>query len=216
VLVQRSPEARFTAVDLSGESLAQARAAVARAGAGHVEFVRADIFDLPFDPGSFDHVFVCFVLEHLSEPVQALLALRRMLRPGGTLTLIEGDHGSVFFHPESAAARAAIACQVELQRRAGGSAFIGRALGPLLRAAGFDDARVEPRMVYVDANRPDWARGFTRDTFAAMIEGVADRAVETGLVERSAFDEGVRALHRAAEGDGVFCYTFFKAVASSA
>jgi hypothetical protein len=46
-----------------------------------------------------------------------------------------------------------------------------------------------------------------------MIEGVADRAVEAGLADRATFDEGVRALHRTAEADGVFCYTFFKAVA---
>ena len=39
-----------------------------------------------------------------------------LLRPGGTITVIEGDHGSAYFHPESAAADAAIQCQVELQR----------------------------------------------------------------------------------------------------
>ena len=44
--------------------------------------------------------------------------------------MIEGDHGSAYFHPDSAAARAAIACQVELQARAGGDALIGRQLYP--------------------------------------------------------------------------------------
>ena len=38
---------------------------------------------LPFDAESFDHVFVCFVLEHLADPVAALARLRRLLRPGG-------------------------------------------------------------------------------------------------------------------------------------
>ena len=51
----------------------------------------------------FDHVFVCFVLEHLARPVEALSILERLLRPGGTITLIEGDHGSTYFHPDSAA-----------------------------------------------------------------------------------------------------------------
>ena len=43
----------------------QARGPMRRAFA-NVQFRQADIFALPFAPGSFDHVFVCFVLEHLS------------------------------------------------------------------------------------------------------------------------------------------------------
>ena len=63
---------------------------------------------MPFAPESFDHVFVCFVLEHLSRPVEALAILNRLLRPGGTMTVIEGDHGSAYFHPDSSAAQLAI------------------------------------------------------------------------------------------------------------
>lgn len=159
-------------------------------------------------------MFVCFVLEHLRDPLQALAALKRQLRPGGTITVIEGDHGSACFHPEDAAARAAIEAQVTLQRAAGGDPSIGRRLYPLLREAGFTAARVLPRLVYVDGSRPELAEGFTRRTFTAMIEGVREPAVAAGLIGREAFDDGVRALYRTAENGGVFCYTFFKAVAN--
>ena len=79
-LAARSPQARFTSIDLSEETLEEARRRVS--GSDNVEFRQADIFDLPFEPGSFDHVFVCFVLEHLAEPVAALERLKAMLRPG--------------------------------------------------------------------------------------------------------------------------------------
>lgn len=75
---------------------------------------------MPYPRESFDHVFVCFVLEHLSQPIAALNVLKAMIVPGGTITVIEGDHGSAYFHPDSAAAQRAVQCQVELQRRAGG------------------------------------------------------------------------------------------------
>ena len=39
------------------------------AGLANVTFERADLFDLPFAAGHFDHLFVCFVLEHLAAPV---------------------------------------------------------------------------------------------------------------------------------------------------
>jgi SAM-dependent methyltransferase len=211
-LAQRSPDARFTSVDISAASVAEAKGKVEQAGVGNVEFHQGDIFSLPFDPGSFDHVFVCFVLEHLSRPVDALVALRGLLRPGGTITLIEGDHGSAYFHPDSAAARAAIECQVELQYRAGGDALIGRRVYPTMVAAGFDAVSVSPRTVYVDASRPDLVDGFTRKTFTAMIEGIREPAIGAGLIEAERFDAGVRALHRTTEADGVFCYTFFKGV----
>ena len=91
--------------------------------------------------------------------------------------------------------------------------MIGRQLYPLLTQAGFGAVSVSPRMVYVDAGKPALVDGFTRKTFTAMIEGVREPALAAGLVERELFDEGIRALYRTAEADGVFCYTFFKAVA---
>lgn len=212
-LALNSPDAAITAIDISAASVAEAERRVTAAGFTNVRFAQADIFALPYPPGSFDHLFVCFVLEHLPRPVEALRALRRSLRPGGTITVIEGDHGSTYFHPESAAARAAIGCQVELQRRAGGDAMIGRALYPLLIEAGYSAPRVSPRMVYVDGSRPDLIEGFTRRTFAAMIAGVREPALAAGLTSAEGFDRGIRDLYRTAEVDGVFCYTFFKAVA---
>jgi cyclopropane fatty-acyl-phospholipid synthase-like methyltransferase len=98
-LARRSPDARFTSVDVSASSIAEARRRAERAGLTNVELRQADIFALPFQRGSFDHVFVCFVLEHLSRPVEALAILHAMLKPGGTITVIEGDHGSAYFHP---------------------------------------------------------------------------------------------------------------------
>lgn len=115
-LARRSPGAQFTSVDVSAGSIAEAERRAGRAGVTNVEFRRTDIFALPFGPESFDHVFVCFVLEHLSQPVEALALLHILLRPGGSITVIEGDHGSAYFHPDSPAAHAAIQCQVELQR----------------------------------------------------------------------------------------------------
>jgi len=211
-LAQRSPNARFTSVDASADSVAEARRTTEAAGITNVQFHQADIFALPFAPESFDHVFVCFVLEHLSRPVEALAILNRLLRPGGTMTVIEGDHGSAYFYPDSSAAHRAIQCLVQLQRLAGGNALIGRQVYPLMVEAGLHAVHVSPRMVYVDSSRPELVDGFIRKTFTAMIEGVRESAIEAGITGPEAFDAGVRDLHRTAEADGVFCYTFFKGV----
>lgn len=212
-LARRSPDARFTSVDISADSIATAQRRVEQAGLLNVEFQQADIYALPLDAEMFDHVFVCFVLEHLLRPAEALTALAGLLRPGGTITVIEGDHGSAYFYPDGLAAYAAIQCQVELQRAAGGNSLIGRELYPLLAQAGFAAVTISPRMVYVDASRPDLVDGFTRKTFTAMIEGVREPAIAAGLSEPASFDAGIRDLLRTTEPDGVFCYTFFKGIA---
>jgi len=211
-LARRSPDARITSIDVSADSLAEAARRAEAAGLTNVEFQHADIFAPPFGAESFDHVFVCFVLEHLARPVEALAMLRGLLRPGGSMTVIEGDYGSTYFHPDSPAAQAAIQCQVTLQRAAGGNALIGRQLYPLMVEAGFDAIRVSPRMVYVDSSRPDLVDGFTRRTFTAMIESTREAAIAGGLIDPERFDAGVRDLHRTTQADGVFCYTFFKGV----
>ena len=213
-LARNSPRAQIVSIDVATQSLEQARARIREARLANVEFHHADLFDPPFDGESFDHVFVCFVLEHLRKPAAALAALKRLLKPGGTMTVIEGDHGSAYFHPDSDAAHEAIASLVELQRRAGGDAMIGRKLYPLLVSAGFDHVHVSARDVHVDASRPDLVDGFTRRTFTAMVEGVREEAIGSGIITADRFDAGIRALHRTAESDGVFCYTFFKGVAT--
>lgn len=211
-LATRSPGARFTSVDISADSLAEAGRRTDAAGITNVQFQRGDVFALPFEPQSFDHLFICFLLEHLARPVEALVVLQRLIKPGGTVTVIEGDHGSTYFHPDSVAAQRAVQCQVDLQRAVGGDANIGRRVFPLMVNAGVDDVHVSPRMVYVDSSRPDLVDGFTLKTFTAMIEGVRERALAAGLTDAAAFDAGIRDLRRTAETDGVFCYTFFKGV----
>jgi ubiquinone/menaquinone biosynthesis C-methylase UbiE len=212
-LARNSPGALITSIDISASSVSEARKKVEAAGFRNVRFQQGDIFHLPFKPASFDHVFICFVLEHLSRPLAALNALQNLLKTGGSITVIEGDHGSACFYPDSEAAHKSIQCQVELQRRTGGNAMIGRELYPLLSKAGFGSVRVSPRMVYADAGRPGLVDGFTRKTFTAMIEGIRNAALASGIIDAATFDEGIEDLYRTAEADGVFCYTFFKATA---
>jgi ubiquinone/menaquinone biosynthesis C-methylase UbiE len=212
-LAPNSPGATIVSVDIAGASLESARTRVAAVGATNVTFTQADVFHLPFEPETFDHLFVCFLLEHLPRVMEALACLREVLKPGGTITAIEGDHGSAYFHPDSKAAQKTIQCLIELQARAGGNSLIGRELYPLLSKAGFREVQVSPRMVYADANRPDLVEGFTRNTFNAMVEGVREPALRAGLIDEMTWERGIADLYRTAEPGGTFCYTFFKAVA---
>ncbi len=210
LLAASSPEAEIISVDVSPASLHQAKARIDAAGYRNVTFETADVFHLPFPEQSFDDVFVCFVLEHLAEPERALACLRRVLRPGGTITVIEGDHGSWYCHPQTAEAMQTVQCLVDIQARLGGNSLIGRQVYPLLAQTGFRDVHVVPRMVYVDDSRPSLIEGFSKNTFIAMVEGVREHALALGLMTPNAWDKGIADMYRATEPGGTFCYTFFR------
>jgi SAM-dependent methyltransferase len=214
-LAAGSPQAQMVSVDVSPASIERARARVEAAGYRNVTFQVASVFQLPFPEHSFDHIFVCFMLEHLSEPLKALRSLRQVLRAGGSITVIEGDHGSWYCHPQTPEASRTVECLIEIQAHLGGDARIGRRLYPLLAEAGFHEVRVSPRMVYVDDSRPELIEGFSKNTFIAMVEGVREQALTLGLVDAPAWDKGIADMLRATEPGGTFCYTFFKGMAAA-
>jgi SAM-dependent methyltransferase len=212
IVAGKNPQTHFTSIDISNTSLEIARAAVEKANLTNVKFCQSDLFHLPFVSDSFDHVFVCFVLEHLTQPLEALENLKNVLKPGGTLTVIEGDHDSAYYHPRSSRAQRTIDCLVQVQGYLGGDALIGRQLYPLLKQSGWKNIHVEPRQVYADPSRPNWVEGFTKNTFIAMVEGVKETAIEQGLINLQAWEAGISDLY--ATTKGTFCYTFFKGKAN--
>jgi len=213
ILAKNSPGTQFTSVDISQASIAAAQDLIERENIANVTLRTADVFNLPFKAETFDHVFVCFVLEHLDKPVEALRYLKRVVKKGGSITVIEGDHGSACFHPESRAAMQTIQCLIHVQARLGGNSLVGRQLYPLLKGAGFASPVVSPRMVYVDSGKPELMEGFTRNTFIAMVEGVREQALAYQLIDEERWAQGIADLHSTTADDGVFCYTFFKGVA---
>lgn len=212
IVAPKNPQCSFVSIDIDGSSLKKAAESIKKKQIRNVKLQIADVTRLPFDNESFDHVFVCFLLEHLQNPVEALGSLKRVLKKGGTITVIEGDHGSAYYHPRSSAAQACIQCLIDLQARAGGNSLIGRELYPLLVNAGFGDVFISPRVVYADASRPEMVDGFTKKTFIAMVEGVKEQAVSSGLIDEAYWNKGIADLKRSADSEGTFSYTFFKAV----
>ena len=78
---------RIHGVDRSPGMLARAAIELGRVPSA-VELHRADVRRLPFPSGGFDVVMSAHMLEHLSDPLDGLREMVRVLRPGGTLLLV--------------------------------------------------------------------------------------------------------------------------------
>ena len=213
-LAKRSPGAEFVGVDISQESLDQARLNVEKHGVSNVRLQHADIMALPFEEESFDHVFVCFVLEHLSEPSKALARVRRLLKKGGTITAIEGDHGSALWFPETEESLLVWQCMIKVQQQLRHDPLIGRRLYPLLIEAGFTPEDVSPRWIYGDAMNPEFLAGVVNQIMVPMTQTARERSLELGLVDDRAWQKGIADLEQSAvSSEGTFFYTWFKGVA---
>jgi len=213
ILARRSPQADITAVDISLDSLKKASVLINREGIANVSFQQSDILNLPFGEESFDHIFVCFVLEHFVRPLEVLAELNRVLREGGTVTVIEGDHGSCFWYPETTESRQVWQCLIEAQAHLGHNSLIGRQLYPLLSQAGFNIRYVLPRWIYVDAGNLGTMSDGINKIMVPMLESAREQALKLGLIDEAGWRKGISDLGRFAEPPGgTFFYTWFKGV----
>ncbi|MDR0592229.1 MAG: class I SAM-dependent methyltransferase [Bifidobacteriaceae bacterium] len=121
-------------VDLSPDAVRQAQEDPSRPP--NLTYEVGDVYALAHRPGSFDLVHVHQVLHHLADPVAAIRALAPLARPGGWLSLREGDFGAAFWHPESTAWRAWQECYQLVARRGGTEVDAGRRLLAYLAEAG--------------------------------------------------------------------------------
>lgn len=214
LLVKRSPQAIFTCIDISEKSLASAEKLKEQSGFENVTFRQDNITALSFENDTFDHIFVCFVLEHLEDPILALAELKRVLKPDGTLTVIEGDHGSCFWHPETPESVAAWNGLITAQRKQGHDPNIGRRLTPLLVEAGFDLQTCEPAWLYADRLKPALRDGMVNHIIVPMVQSAEQQILAENLVPEDIYKQGIADLSRVDEiEEGTFFYTWFKAVA---
>jgi ubiquinone/menaquinone biosynthesis C-methylase UbiE len=213
ILLRRIPGIRLTSIDMSAESIQKARKSVEDAGYTNVKFRHENIFDNKLDPGSFDHIFVCFVLEHMDFPVKALKLMMKLLRQGGSITLIEGDHSSGRWTPETEASRTAWNGLVTSQQRLGHDPNIGKRLQVLMFEADIDQPQVEPREAYADHSAPELLHGAINQIITPMVFSAEKDVLENSLVEPLTWEEGLRDLRAVATSkEGTLFYSWFKGV----
>jgi ubiquinone/menaquinone biosynthesis C-methylase UbiE len=142
VIAQAFPGLGVAGIDVAPEQIAYARQHLATLS--HAADLRVgDAAHLPWEGESFDHVYMMWFLEHLGDPSPFLAEARRVLRPGGTVTVIETDYSTPLSFPTDPDFDYLVAAQRELFRR-NGTPTIGRALGTLLAASGFRHVQSTP------------------------------------------------------------------------
>lgn len=163
-----------------------------------VDFVSADVYELRSkeELGVFDFAAARFLFQHLSNPYEAVMALRSRLKPGGVLCVIDVDDGLTITYPENtntgfAALQRAFA---ELQSAEGGDRNIGRKMPHLLKHAGFDITATAllPQTQFIQTTVEDPGVQLTIRRF----EAAKDDMVAHGILGASQFDDYLAAYRQ--------------------
>jgi demethylmenaquinone methyltransferase/2-methoxy-6-polyprenyl-1,4-benzoquinol methylase len=89
-LARAAPQRTVVGIDQSAEMLAAGRARVAAAGLDDRIALREGRAEaLPFADGEFDAVTFTYLLRYVDDPAATLRELARVLRPGGTMAMLE-------------------------------------------------------------------------------------------------------------------------------
>ncbi len=185
-----------TPASLHGLDLDPARLAEAQVHAPAARLACGDACHLPYPGASFDITFCHYFLLWVRDPLEALLEMKRVTRPGGAvLALAEPDHESRVDKPACLAPLGR--WQAESLRRQGANPGLGARLADLFARAGIrlietgpitEDGKLPP---LPDERELEWV------VMEADLTGIIPREeiYRMKVLEEHAWQEGRRVLH---------------------
>ena len=171
---------RVVGLDAAGEVVAQADELRRSRGVPNAEFRTGDVYALDLPDASFDVVHAHQVLQHLTDPVAALVEMRRVLRPGGVLGVRDGDYGAFVWAPDVPELTRWLELYHQVTARNGADADAGRRLLGWVQRAGFVDVVAgSSTWTFADPESRAWWAG----SWAERVEhsALAEQAVGYGL-----------------------------------
>jgi ubiquinone/menaquinone biosynthesis C-methylase UbiE len=215
ILLRRYPNINLTGIDLSDAQLNAAKESLEKLSyaKGRFNIKKESADDLSFDSDSFDAGFLCWILEHVSEPERVLSEIRRVIRPGAEIIITEVMNSSFFLEPYSPNVWKYWMAFNDHQYEIGGDPFIGAKLGNMLLSVGFKDIQTTLKVIHYD-NRTPSCRKEMIDFWSDLLLSGAEELVQAGKVTEEHV-EAVRAELKKVSRDpnAVFHYTFMQAKA---
>lgn len=212
ILLERFPKLVVQGVDASAAQVRTARRRLARQiRAGRVRFDQGDALHLPYADSAFDSAFVCWLLEHVQEPVGILREIRRTLQPRSVIVCNEVMNASFFIDPYSPATLQYWFAFNDHQWSLKGDPFVGSKLANYLLAAGFQDVKTEIKVHHYDNRTPKRRAEFIAYWSELLLSGapglIAARKVTAKIVR-----EMTAELKRLQDDpDAVFFYAWLQA-----
>lgn len=213
ILLRHFPDLHVTGVERSPENLERARTYLSSMPVtqGRFDIVQTDATRLDLPSSEFDAAFLCWILEHVSDPALVLSEVRRCLKPGAPLVVTEVQNATFFLDPYSPNTLAYWMAFNDHQLELGGDPFVGAKLGNLLLALGYKEIVTDVRTVHLDNRSPGERADFVEFWSDLLLSG-AEGLEEAGKVSRETVEGMTQELRDVAhDPHAVFYYSFVQA-----
>jgi len=182
ILLERFPQTQIQCVDASKDQVTRAREALKiPIKQGRVKVDQADALHLPYRDNSFDGAFICWLLEHVQNPVGILAEAKRVLKSGGVIYCNEVFNATFYVHPYSPATLKFWFEFNDYQWSLKGDPFVGGKLANYLMAAGFQNVTTKVLTHQYDNRSPKKRAAFI-DYWTELLLSGAPSLLKAGRV----------------------------------
>ena len=212
ILLETYPSLHITCVDASEKQLSQARLNLADFG-DRVRFELQDGCALALDE-RFDAAFVCWTLEHVSDPLELLLRLKAHLLPEAKVVVTEVYNASFYTTAGYDALQHYFKVMNAFQRKIGGDPDVGIRAGGLLVTAGFQSISTQFEGFYLDKRSLHDRKGVT-SFWKELLESAAPALLAAGECSlQEVKDMGFDLERMSDDENAIFFYQFVQAKAT--
>lgn len=214
ILLRRFPHLQITGVEYESLQIkkAQENMEVLDFGPEKVRFIQQDATALDLDK-TFDAAFICWVLEHIPDPVRVLKSMKPFLQPGAMISITEVFNSSFYTYPSLPEVMDYWEIYNQYQVSIGGDPQVGAKLGNLLQEAGYRNIDLRSGGFHLDSRMQEEKRTVFTYWKNLMSSG-APLLIQEGLVSAAqlkAMQDGMDRLREMP--DSVFYYRFIQATA---
>jgi ubiquinone/menaquinone biosynthesis C-methylase UbiE len=217
ILLERFPKATIECIDASSEQISTAKKNLTRRpefkDRYHIQ--KADALALPFKNGQFDGAFICWLLEHVQNPVDILKEAHRVLKLNGTIFCNEVLNATFYMHPYSPATQKFWFEFNDHQWSLKGDPFVGGKLANYLLKAGFQEITTSVITHHYDHRTPKKRAAFLEYWNSLLLSG-APALLKAGKVTPEVVAEMSEEFSRLkVDPDSVIFYSWIQAQAKA-
>ncbi len=212
VLLELYPEINLTCIELEASQIEKAQVNLQSYPSSQVRFIQQDAQNLALEE-KYDGAFICWVLEHVSEPQLVIDSVFDHLSPRGIVYITEVFNSSFHYFPQCDGLAAYYNAFNELQKENGGNPDIGLQLGNLLKKSGFENIELKPGGLHLDQSQPALLKQMV-EYWKKLMKSAAEELILSGKIDQATVKAMEADLDQLAQHpEAVFFYQFIQAKA---
>jgi len=178
ILIRRFPQLEIFALDASKVQLARAKEKFKKhPKRKQIHFIQGNAKNIPFEDNTFDGAFICWLLEHVPNPIDVVKEAKRVLKRNGKIFINEVLNSTFYVEPYSPSVLKYLFEFNDYQWTIKGDPFVGAKLGVFLADTGFRDVKIITCPHHFDKRqkkkRNDYLK-LWRDIFLSAIPGLLE------------------------------------------